>query len=51
MAAAGIDCSLAADVMSQLSRSELLFIVIDEFPHPATDRPPALAEGFTMLPK
>ena len=49
--AVGIDYRIAVNVMSQLSPSELLFIVIEDFQHPLTQRLPALAEGFTALPK
>ena len=45
------DYRLAVNVMSQLSPSELLFIVIEDFQHPLTQKLPALAEGFTALPK
>jgi uncharacterized protein YukJ len=51
VAAAGTDYRLAVNVMSQLSPSELLFIVIEDFQHPLTQKLPALAEGFTALPK
>ena len=36
---------------SQSSPSELLFLVNDNFQHPLTARLPALAEGFTPLPR
>ena len=51
VAAAGVDYRIAVNVKSQLSPSELLFIVIEDFRHPLTQRLPALAEGFTSLPK
>ena len=49
--AAGTSYRLAVNVMSQLSPSELLFIVVEDFRHPVTQKLPALAEGFTLLPK
>ena len=51
VAAAGTSYRLAVNIMSQLSPSELLFIVIEDFQHPVTQRLAALAEGFTTLPK
>ena len=36
---------------SQSSPSELLFLVNDNFQHPLSARLPALAEGFTPLPR
>lgn len=51
VAAAGTNYRLAVNVMSQLSPSELLFIVLEDFQHPVTQKLPALAEGFTVLPK
>ena len=51
VAAAGTNYRLAVNVMSQLSPSELLFIVIEDFQHPLTQKLSALAEGFTTLPK
>lgn len=49
--AAGTDYRLAVNVMSQVSPSELLFIVIEDFQHPLARKLPGLAEGFTPLPK
>jgi uncharacterized protein YukJ len=51
VAAAGVDYRLAVNVKSQLSPSELLFLLIEDFRHPLTEKLPALAEGFTPLPK
>ena len=51
VAAAGTDYRLAVNVMSQVSPSELLFIVIEDFRHPLAQTLPALAEGFTAPPK
>ena len=47
--AAGVDYRLAVNVKSQLSPSELLFLVDENFRHPLTEKLPALAEGFTAL--
>ncbi len=49
--AAGTDYRLAVNVKSQISPSELLFIVVEDFRHPLTQKLPALADGFTDLPK
>ena len=49
--AAGIDYRLAINVKSQLSPSELLFLVDEDFRHPLIETLPSLAEGFTLLPK
>ena len=49
--AAGTDYRLAVNVESQISPSELLFIVVEDFRHPLTQKLPALADGFTDLPK
>ena len=51
VAAAGVDYRLAVNVKSQLSPSELLFLVVEDFRHPLTESLPALAEGFTSLAK
>jgi len=45
------DYRLAVNVESQLSPSELLFVVIEDFAHPLTEKLPDLAEGFTLLPR
>ena len=50
VAAAGVDYRIAVNVMSQLSPSELLFIVVDDFRHPVTQKLAPLAEGFNLLP-
>ena len=42
---------IAVNSKSQSSPSELLFLVDDNFQHPLTARLPALAEGFTPLPR
>ena len=42
---------IAVNSKSQSSPSELLFLVNDNFQHPLTARLPALAEGFTPLPR
>jgi uncharacterized protein YukJ len=49
--AAGVAYRLAVNVKSQLSPSELLFIVVEDFRHPLTDKLPALAEGFSAPPR
>jgi uncharacterized protein YukJ len=49
VAAAGVDYRLAVNVKSQLSPSELLFLVVEDFRHPLTEKLTALAEGFTPL--
>ncbi|MFO1204865.1 MAG: DUF2278 family protein [Burkholderiales bacterium] len=43
--AAGVDYRLAVNVKSQLSPSELLFLVDENFRHPLTEKLPALAEA------
>ncbi len=48
--AAGTSFRLAVNVMSQLSPSELLFLVDENFRHPVTEKLVGLAEGFTQLP-
>ena len=45
VAAAGVDYRLAVNVKSQLSPSELLFLVIEDFRHPLTERLPAVGRG------
>ena len=49
--AAGTDYRLAVNVLSQLSPSELLFVVDEHFQHALTDRLATIEEGFTLLPK
>ncbi len=51
VAAAGVDYRIAVNVKSQLSPSELLFIVVEDFRHPLTPRLSPLAEGYTLLPR
>ncbi len=48
--AAGVDYRLAVNVKSQLSPSELLFLVDENFRHPVIDKLFSLEEGFTPLP-
>src|SRR6187200_2167340 len=50
VAAAGVDYRLAINVKSQLSPSELLFLIVEDFRHPLTEKLSPLAEGFTRLP-
>jgi uncharacterized protein YukJ len=49
VAAAGVDYRLAINVKSQLSPSELLFLIVEDFRHPLTEKLPPLPEGFTPL--
>ena len=51
MRAAGTDYRLAVNVKSQVSPSELLFIVLEDFRHPLTERLSSVTEGFTALPR
>ena len=51
VAAAGVDYRLAVNVKSQLSPSELLFLVVENFRHPITEKLTSLTEGFASLPK
>jgi uncharacterized protein YukJ len=48
--AAGTEYRLAVNVRSQLDPPDLLFIVVEDFRHPLTERLTSLAEGFTGLP-
>jgi uncharacterized protein YukJ len=50
VAAAGVDYRLAINVKSQLSPSELLFLIVEDFRHPLTEKLSPFAEGFTRLP-
>ena len=47
--AGSTDYRIAVNVMSQLSPSELLFLVDDDFQHPITTNLPSLADEFTLL--
>jgi len=47
--AAGTDYRLAVNVRSQVNPPDLLFIIIEDFRHPITDRLASLEEGFTRL--
>jgi uncharacterized protein YukJ len=47
--AAGTSYRVAVNVKSQMSPSELLFLVDDRFRHPLTDSLPGLPQGFTEL--
>ena len=40
VAAVGVDYRMAVNVMSQLSPSELLFLVVENFRHPITEKLP-----------
>ena len=51
VSAAGTDYRIAVNVLSQLSPSELLFLIDENFRHPLTQKLDALAEGFTLLAK
>jgi len=51
VSAAGTDYRIAVNVLSQLSPSELLFLIDENFRHPLTQKLEALAEGFTLLAK
>lgn len=48
--AEGVDYRLAINVKSQLSPSELLFVVAENFQHPIVQALSGLSEGFTALP-
>jgi uncharacterized protein YukJ/translation initiation factor 1 (eIF-1/SUI1) len=47
--AGSTDYRIAVNVKSQLSPSELLFLVDDDFQHPITTNLPSLADEFTLL--
>lgn len=49
--AAGADYRIAVNVMSDEAPSELLFFLDPDFKHPLLAQLPALAEGFTVVPK